>query len=390
MMQNSVSDGDINQFCSFVKKLFGQEAFVPLHAPNIGKLEEESVRKVVESTFVSSVGKEVTEFENELANYLKVKHVVAMSSGTAALHIALLTSGVEPDTEVLTQSISFVATANAIRYCGADPVFVDVDQRTLSICPHTLDSWLRENVILSNGTPYNKNTSRRISACVPMHSFGFIGNIRALQSVCDNYNITIVEDAAESLGSKYGGIHAGTFGKCGAISFNGNKVITTGSGGALITNVDALAEKARHLSTTAKQQHRWEYIHDEVGYNYRMPNINAGLGLPQLSRLESLVTSKTKLAQLYRDYFSNSNIEFIEPVDSCEPNYWLCTLKLPSKQDRDKFLSITNDSGVMTRPVWKPLHSLAPFKLCQQSSLANTIELADVLVNIPSSATSID
>ncbi len=372
-------------FCEFVQGLYSTTDFIPLHAPTLSGNEEKYLVDVIRSTFVSSVGKEVVEFEDSIARSLGVKHAVAMVNGSAALHIALLVAGVEPGTEVLTQALSFVATANAIKYAQANPVFLDVDSMSYSLCPVKLEQWLEQNIQLHNGTPINKNSGARVSACVPMHTFGFIGDINKVIQVCEKYSIPVVEDAAESLGSTKEGRHAGSFGLCSAISFNGNKIITTGGGGMFVTDSDELASLARHLSTTAKKPHKWEYVHDMVGYNYRMPNLNAALGKAQLEQLSGFLSSKRAISEEYRRFFSETNVEFLTEPDGCTSNYWLCTAKFLDKDSRDEFLAVTNGLGVMTRPVWELLNRLPPYSDCQTGDLTVAEDVVDRLVNIPSS-----
>lgn len=372
-------------FCQFVQKQFNTSNFIPLHVPTLNGNEEKYVLEAIQSTFVSTVGQKVVDFENQMAGFLGVKHAVAMVNGTAALHMALVASGVKPDTEVLTQPLSFVATTNAIHYANAHPVFLDVDETSMSLCPKKLAHWLADNVEMQNGQPVNKYTNRVISACVPMHTFGFIGDIEAIIKACETYNIPVVEDAAESLGSTLNGRHAGTFGVCAAISFNGNKIMTTGGGGMLVTNNDDIAKLARHLSTTAKQPHKWEYVHDMVGYNYRMPNLNAALGVAQLEQMPEFMHAKRQLAERYSEFFANSDIEFVTEPEGCKANYWLCTIKLADKEQREAFLSYTNARGIMTRPAWQLLNKLQPYQHCTHGDLSVAEKLVERLVNIPSS-----
>ncbi|MCY7294361.1 LegC family aminotransferase [Alteromonas sp. a30] len=380
---------NINQlaesFCQFVQTTFKTTDFIPLHIPTLNGNEEAYVVDAIRSTFVSTVGQRVVDFEQQMATYLGVKHAVAMVNGTAALHIALLAVGVKPDSEVLTQPLSFVATTNAIHYCNAEPVFIDVDAASMSLCPKALASWLEQNAEIVDGKAINKHTQKPISACVPMHSFGFIGDIEGVIEVCQQYGIPVVEDAAESLGSTKNDQHAGTFASCGAISFNGNKIMTTGGGGMLVTNDDEIAQVARHLSTTAKVPHKWEYVHDVVGFNFRMPNLNAALGVAQLEQVPSFMRAKRELAKSYQAFFADTEITFITELPNTQVNYWLCTVKLADKTQRDAFLTVTNDSGIMTRPAWQLLNTLPAFKHCQAGPLPNATHLADCIVNIPSS-----
>lgn len=371
-------------FCQFTQDKFETTSFIPLHVPTLTGNEEAYVTEAIRSTFVSTVGQKVVDFESDMARYLGVEHAVAMVNGTAALHIALLAVGVKPESEVITQPLSFVATANAISYCNAEPIFIDIDENNMSLCPQALMQWLENNVKVVDGKAFNVYTKKHISACVPMHTFGFIGEIEQIIAICKEYGIPVVEDAAESLGSKKIA-HAGTFGDCAAISFNGNKIMTTGGGGMLITNDEHIANMARHLSTTAKVPHKWEYVHDVIGFNYRMPNLNAALGVAQLEQLPRFLDAKRQLASSYQSFFSNSPVMFVTEPAGNQANYWLCTIKLESKSHRDEFLKITNDSGVMTRPAWQLLNQLPGFQHCQTGTLQNAEQLVERLVNIPSS-----
>jgi aminotransferase in exopolysaccharide biosynthesis len=373
------------RFCTAVRDWYDTDEFIPLHAPKLSGNEESYVREVVQSTFVSSVGQKIIDFEQAMCRYLGVKHAVAMVNGTAALHMALVGAGVTRDSLVITQSLSFVATANAIAYVGATPVFLDIDPETLSLSPGRVRDWLRENSEERNGVRVHAGTGARIAAIVPMHTFGFVGEIEELLRVAQEYGIPLVEDAAESLGTEVAGVHPGNFGLCGAISVNGNKILTTGGGGMVVTNDDQLAANVRHLSTTAKVPHRWEYIHDQVGYNYRMPNINAGLGLAQLEQLPKFLESKRALARYYADLFSDSGLHFIQGPPSNTPNYWLCSVLFENDTQRERFLELTNDAGIMTRPAWEPLHKLDPYQSALTGDLDVTLDIASRLVNIPSS-----
>lgn len=374
-----------SRFCKSVRDWYDTDEFIPLHAPKLNGNEENYVREVVQSTFVSSVGQKIIDFERAMCAYLGVKHAVAMVNGTAALHMALLGADVTRNSLVITQSLSFVATANAIAYVGANPVFLDVDPETLSLSPQKVREWLVENTFECNGVRVCKSSGLRVSAIVPMHTFGFVGDIQALIKVAEEFRIPLVEDAAESLGTEVAGVHPGNFGLCAAISFNGNKILTTGGGGMVVTNNDELAVRVRHLSTTAKVPHRWEYIHDEVGFNYRMPNINAGLGLAQLEQLPDFLADKRALALYYADFFHDSGARFIREPASNTSNYWLCSALFETGLERERFLELTNDAGIMTRPAWEPLHKLIPFRTARTGDLRVTMDIASRLVNIPSS-----
>lgn len=369
----------------FIRELYNTQDFIPLHAPSFTGKEKELVVECLDSTFVSSVGKFVDQFEKQLAEYTGAKYAIATVSGTSALHIALLLANVERGTEVITQSLSFIATCNAISYCGAMPVFIDVDKSTLGLSPQSLNNFLEVYGELKDGQCFNKKTNKRLSACVPMHTFGHPCEIDAIKVICNQWCIPLVEDAAESLGSFYKGKHTGTFGLLSAISFNGNKIITAGGGGAIITNNEALAKRAKHLTTTAKIPHKWEFNHDMIGYNYRMPNLNAALLCAQLKQLDGFVQNKRETAKQYQNFGIKNQLDFITEPLNADSNYWLNAVLLTDKQEQIAFLEFANFRGVMTRPVWTLLSNLPMFKDCFAMSLENSIWLADRLVNIPSS-----
>lgn len=375
-----------SQVTDFVHQLFGTEETVPLHAPLFIGNEKKYLNECIDTTFVSSVGKFVDRFEEEIAAYTGAKKAVVCVSGTNALHMAMMLVGVEREDEVLTQALTFIATCNAISYIGAHPVFIDVDMETLGLSPNAVKAWLEKNAELKNGICYNKRTGRRVKACVPMHTFGHPVKIDELVQICNEWHIELVEDAAESIGSLYKGKHTGTFGKVGAISFNGNKTITTGGGGMLLFQDEELGKLAKHLTTQAKVPHRWAFVHDHIGYNYRMPNINAALGCAQLENLEHYVENKRETAQIYADFFKNiPDITFFTEPENCRSNYWLNVVMLKDKAAQQEFLEYTNDHGVMTRPVWELMNRLEMFKHCESDELKNTEWLADRIVNIPSS-----
>lgn len=377
----------LHKVVDFVHNLYETTDFIPLSVPVFKGNEKQYLHECIDTTFVSSVGAFVDRFELDMARYTGAKKAVVCVSGTNALHMAMLLVGVERDDEVITQALTFIATCNAISYLGAHPVFVDVDRDTMGLSPKALRKWLVEHAELREDACYNKQTGRRIKACVPMHTFGHPARIDEIAAICAEYSIELVEDAAESIGSFYKGKHTGTFGRVGAISFNGNKTITTGGGGMLLFNDEELAAKAKHLTTQAKVPHRWEFRHDEIGYNYRMPNINAALGCAQLERIEDLIASKREIAKAYKDFFANSNdCTFVaEPADS-RSNYWLNAVILPDKEAQIAFLEYTNDHGIMTRPIWELMNRLPMFEHCQHDGLENTQWLADRVVNIPSTA----
>ncbi len=375
-----------SQITDFVHQLFGTEETVPLHAPLFIGNEKKYLDECIDTTFVSSVGKFVDRFEEEIAAYTGAKKAVVCVSGTNALHMAMMLVGVQRDDEVLTQALTFIATCNAISYIGAHPVFIDVDMETLGLSPKAVQTWLEKNAELKNNICYNKKTGRRVKACVPMHTFGHPVKIDELVQICNEWHIELVEDAAESIGSLYKGQHTGTFGKVGAISFNGNKTITTGGGGMLLFQDEELGKLAKHLTTQAKVPHRWAFVHDHIGYNYRMPNINAALGCAQLENLDRYIENKRETAQIYTNFFKNiPDITFFTEPENCRSNYWLNVIILKDKIAQQEFLEYTNDHGVMTRPVWELMNRLDMFKHCESDGLKNTEWLADRIVNIPSS-----
>lgn len=370
----------------FIRSLYKTEEFIPLHEPKFFGNEKAYVIDCIDSTYVSSVGKYVDRFEQMMADYTGAKYAVATVNGTAALHVALKLVGVSQGDEVITQPLSFIATCNAISYCGAKPVFVDVDRDTLGMSPDSLHSFLSINATQTSVGCMNKATGRKISAIVPMHTFGHPCRIDEIAMVSEEFDIPLIEDAAESLGSFYQGRHTGTFGKLAAFSFNGNKTITTGGGGMIITDDEALAKRAKHITTTAKQPHPYEFIHDEIGYNYRLPNLNAALGCAQMESLPRLLKSKRSIALAYAEFFSASNITFVKEPAQANSNCWLNALILEDKQARDIFLIKLNEAGVMSRPIWRLMNELAMFHDCQSSDLSNAKWLEERIVNIPSSA----
>jgi len=369
----------------FIKQTFNTKEFIPLHEPRFIGNEKKYLNDCIDSTFVSSVGKYVDTFEKKFAKTVGSKYAIATVNGTAALHISLLLADVKRDDEVITQPLTFIATCNAISYIGANPVFVDVDLDTMGLSPDSLKNFLENNCEIQDNKCINKTTGNIIKACVPMHTFGHPCKIDEIKEICDSWNIALVEDAAESLGSLYKDKHTGTFGKVGAFSFNGNKVITSGGGGVIVTDDEVLAKRAKHLTTTAKVPHPYEYVHDEIAYNYRLPNINAALLVAQLENLDKFLQSKKELANIYKEFFSSTNIEFIKEPNNSNSNYWLQAIKLSTKIKRDEFLEITNKNGVMTRPIWKLMNELEMFKDCQKIDLKNAKYLEERIVNIPSS-----
>lgn len=366
---------------------FGTDEFIPLHEPRFSNLDKEFVADAIDSTFVSSVGEYVDRFEEELAGYLGAKRAVVTVNGTSALQVALRLAGVEPETEVLTQSLTFIATANSIAYNNAHPVFLDVDRNRMGLSPDAVRDFLEEHAEMQEGGVFNKGSGRRIAAIVPMHTFGHPCRIEELCSVADEWGIPVVEDAAEALGSRSKGQCCGTFGQMGIFSFNGNKTITSGGGGAIVTDDEELADRAKYLTTTAKVPHRWEFVHDEIGYNYRMPNLNAALACAQLSQLDRLLADKRELAGEYKSFFETVNwADFVDEPAGCESNFWLNAIVLKDGNKQNQFLEESNAVGIMTRPVWKLMNELEMYSDCQCGVLENTQWLEKRVINIPSSA----
>jgi len=432
-----------NLVIDFIRSLYPKRDFIPLHEPYFGSNEKKYLADCVDSTFVSSVGKYVDRFEEMIRDYTGAKYAIATVNGTAALHVALKLAGVEQGDLVITQPLTFIATCNAISYCGAEPVFVDIDRDTLGMSPESLEAWLATNTVIEDGRCYylpridaNEKTrmnahraheqgkkcvveqnasnagnnqplsqtsnnplvsirdlslvnirgKQRISACVPMHTFGHPCRIDRIVDICNRYHIPVVEDSAESIGSYYKGQHTGTFGKLGILSFNGNKTITTGGGGMIITNDDALGPLAKHITTTAKKPHPWKFEHDMIGFNYRLPNVNAALGCAQMEKLQDILENKRNTAKAYRDFFSQSSeIDYVpEPQDTIS-NYWLNVILLKDLEERDELLKQSNENKVMTRPAWILMNELEMFKSALTENLSISQEIADRLVNIPSS-----
>jgi len=372
------------EFIALVKDIYGN-VFVPLHRPIFEGNEKKYLIDCIDSNFVSSVGEKVTEFEKEIAGFTGSNYAVATVNGTSALHVSLLLSDVEPADEVITQALTFVATCNAISYCNASAVFIDVDRDTMGMSPIALDNFLNEFCEIRDGFTYNKSTEKRVKACVPMHTFGIPCRIEEIFSICKKWNISLVEDAAESLGSCYNDKHTGTFGDFGTLSFNGNKIITTGAGGMILTDNEPLAKRSKHITTTAKVPHPYEFFHDEIGFNYRLPNLNAALGIAQMEQLHSILESKKEIFKQYKIFFEGHRIEMAEALPSCTSNNWLNAIILSDRSERDSFLHYTNENGVMTRPIWKLMSDLPMFENCQRDALLNSYWLQDRVVNIPSS-----
>ena len=379
---------DFNGIVETIRRRFGQEGFIPLHAPYFGGKEREYLIECIDSTFVSSVGPFVDRFERDMCAITGAQFAIAAVNGTAALHMAMIVAGVERDDEVLSQALTFVATANAISYIGAKPVFLDVDKDTLGLSPQAVRQFLEKETFQNERNEcINKRTGKRIKACVPMHTFGFPMKIHELLDVCNQYNIVLIEDAAESLGSFVGEQHTGTIGHIAAFSFNGNKTVTSGGGGAIVTNNETWAKRAKYLTTTAKVPHAWDFYHDEIGYNYRMPNINAALACAQLEQLPQILKNKRETASFYQEELTKQGVHVVTETPNTTANYWLNTIILNSKEERDAFLQFSNDKGVMTRPIWTLMNRLPAFQNCQTDSLENSIWLEERVVNIPSSVT---
>jgi len=388
----------------FIRSLYPGKETIPLHEPYFGGNEKKYVLDCIETNYVSSVGKYVDKFEEMISDFTGAKYAIATVNGTAALHIALKLAGVQPGDLVITQPLTFVATCNAITYCGAEPVFVDIDSDTLGMSSDSLESWLYTNTIIEDNVCYLKDVHNlhelqynnnkfveirgptRISACVPMHTFGHPCKIDRIVDICNHYHIPVVEDAAESIGSYYKGKHTGTYGKLGILSFNGNKTITTGGGGMILTDDDELGPLAKHITTTAKKPHRWKFEHDMIGYNYRLPNINAALGCAQMEELPEILQNKRETARKYQEFFNKiDDIEFIqEPSDSIS-NYWLNAILLTDEEERDKFLDYAYSQKVMCRPAWTLMDKLPMFNLCLSSHLNISEDISSNIINIPSS-----
>ena len=373
---------------NFIKSLYNDE-IIPLHRPMFIGNEKQYLIDCIESNFVSSAGEMVSSFEKKLSKYTNSKFCIAVSNGTAALHISLKVLGVKKNTEVITQALNFVAIGNAISYCAAKPIFIDVEKDTLGLCPNSLKKFLKNNVYFKKGKPFNKKTNKLISACVPMHTFGNPCRILEISQICKNFNIPLLEDAAESLGSFYNNKHTGTFGLLGVISFNGNKIITTGSGGAIITDDENLAKKIKHLTTTAKLPHRYEYIHDEIGYNYRLSSINAVLGIAQLENLDFFIDQKTKISNQYKLFCIENDIKMVSPIEYSKSNYWLNAIIMSNFKDRNNLLNALNDANIFSRPIWKLLSTLEMFKDCENDGLINSNWLEKRVINLPSSVPNI-
>ena len=360
---------------------------IPLHAPVFSGNERRYVMDTLDSTMVSSVGKYVDQFEEAVKKFTGAKSAVATSNGTVALQIAMYLADVKHGDEVLTQALTFVATANAIVHAGGTPVFIDSDKETMGMSPDSLEEFLHSHTVQKKDGCHNKTTGRRIVACVPMHTFGHPVKIERIKELCAEHNLVLIEDAAESLGSWNKGTHTGLFGKMGTLSFNGNKTVTTGGGGMIITDDEQIGKRAKHITTTAKIPHAYEFIHDEVGFNFRLPNINAALGCAQMENLPMFLANKRTLASEYQTFFESMDVEFVKERSGTTANFWLNCIVLKDREERDRFLKFTNGQGVMTRPIWTLMNKLPMYSQCQCSSLRTAQWLEDRVVNIPSSVT---
>lgn len=371
---------------NFVQELYQTKEFIPLHAPTFAGNEKKYVNNTLDSTFVSSVGKYVDKFEQQIESYTGTAKAIATVNGTAALHTALYMAGVKSGDLVITQALTFVATCNALYHMGAEPVFVDVSKTTLGLCPKALENYLEDNAFInSDGFSQHKITQQVFRAVVPMHTFGHPVELDELMAVCAKWNIDLVEDAAESLGSFYKDQHTGTFGSFSAVSFNGNKVITTGGGGMVLCKSYDEGMHAKHVTTTAKVPHPYEFFHDEPGFNYRLPNLNAALGCAQMEALPKFLAQKRELAMKYKHLFRNTDFKFVEEPKYAQSNYWLNAIICPNSDSREMLIKETNTNGVMTRPIWKLMHRLPMFENAKRGDLAVSEWIESCLVNIPSS-----
>ncbi len=374
------------EIAGYIRQMYDTKDSIPLHAPRFIGNEKKYLSECIDTTYVSYVGSFVSRFEEMIRTYTGASYAISTANGTLALHLALLISEVKSGDEVLTPALTFVATTNAISHCSAKPIFVDSERSTLGMSPDKLEAFLEEHAIVADdGYCYNRQSGKRIAACIPVHVFGHPTRIAEICAICARYNITVIEDAAESIGSYYNEKHTGLFGKVAILSFNGNKTITTGGGGVIITDDEAIAERAAHIGTTAKRKHPWEFYHDAVGYNYRMPNINAAVGCAQMESLNVFLENKRRLTERYRDLFSDLSIQFIEEPKNCHSNYWLNAIILEDKKTRDSFLEYTNSNGIMTRPIWALNNKLPMYHGCTRTNLDVAQWLEERIVCIPSS-----
>lgn len=374
-----------SQLSEFIRSLYQTNEFIPLHAPTFGEQEKRNVLDTIESTFVSSVGEYVTSFENQVEAFTGAHRAIATVNGTAALHAALYMAGVQSGDYVITQALTFVATCNAIHHMGAEPIFIDVAYQTMGMCPIALESFLEEHAITDGQNCIHKTSKRKIRACVPMHTFGHPVQLDELLAICNKWNIELVEDAAESLGSFYKGQHTGTKARFSALSFNGNKIITTGGGGMLLCADESEGHRAKHITTTAKASHPYEFYHDEPGFNYRMPNLNAALGCAQMSHLETFIEKKRELAEQYKAFFKGSNFQFMDEPSECRSNFWLNAILCEHSDLRNTVIEEQNNAGIMCRPAWHLMTRLPMFERCPRGKLTVSEDIQSRLVNIPSS-----
>jgi aminotransferase in exopolysaccharide biosynthesis len=375
----------MDQLVSFIREVYGSHGPIALHEPIFTGREKDYVNEAIDSTYVSSVGKFVNRFETDLAHYTGSQQAVATVNGTAALHVALVACGLGVGDLVITQSLTFVATCNAIRYCGADPIFVDVDALTLGLSPMAVRQWLEEHAFVDDqGQCRHTDSMRPIKAALPMHTFGHPADLDGLVAVCRDWQLVLIEDAAESLGSFYKGQHTGTVGALGTLSFNGNKTITTGGGGAVLVSSPLLAARIKHLTTTAKQAHAYDFVHDELAFNYRMPNLNAALGCAQLEQLTGFIKTKRELAMAYKAFLADSDWQFIDEPEACCSNFWLNAVQCQNRSQRDALLLHLHSHGILSRPSWTPMHLLPMYAACMRGALPQTERFFDTLVNLPS------
>lgn len=380
-----MNTSEMESFLTFIRSLYPGETPVPLHAPRFLGREKEYLSECIDSTYVSYVGHFVTDFEGHIKNLTGARHAIAIVNGTAAIQMTLAGMGLEPGDEVITQALTFAATGAGIRHAGGIPVFVDVETSTLGMSPPALESYLKKNAINDSGRTIDRSTGRRIAAVMPMHTFGHLVHIVEIAKICEAFGIPLVEDAAEAIGSRMGDVHAGRFGFAAVLSFNGNKPVTTGGGGMILTDDDTLAGRIRHISTTAKRKHPWEFFHDEVGYNLRMPNVNAAIGCAQMEYFGQTLQNKRETAVRYAEFCSGAGIEFVKEPDGSRSNYWLNAIVLKSRAERDSFLEYSNENGVQTRPIWTLLTKLPPYADCPRDAVPQAEWLEDRIVNLPSS-----
>ena len=375
---------DYSNTIEFIKNLYANHDIIHLHEPILGELEKEYLCDAIDSTFVSSVGPFVEQFEKDIAQLTGAKHAIAINNGTSALHLSLVALGVEPKDAVITQALSFVATANAISYCHAEPIFIDINEQTLSLCPVALENFLLENCKIKNGYCVLTKSNQKIKACIPMHTFGHPAKIKEILKVCNQWHIKVIEDAAESLGSYVDDQHTGTFGEVGILSFNGNKIITAGGGGCILTNNQPLAKKLKHLSTTAKVPDKNHFIHDDVGYNYRLPNINAALLMAQLKQFDNFLNCKRDIAMQYNHHFKNLSFNFFEEPSGTKSNYWLNTIITNNEDEKQSFLSALHSNNIMARGSWLPLNDLPMYQFALNDGCSVSQDYSKRIINLPS------